>query len=270
MKLVAYRWSGAAEVVPSLPSYLAFLRQRIAGPTVVPQPLLSAAVAERHGLSAVYVAFPAEEPALPALLCVHDRDTAAWRRAAAREDECPVCLQPPRDRTGPLDFPWPTPCTHWACRECWRELHEHGRRTCPVCRCDATRMLERLAGDAAPLPVRVPRGDAAGVPLRELCAWAAGPRGDALWLEVERQSPRARELVRYRPGPDDLREPVVAPEDALEVLNRLPLEALTEPARETLSACWCARTELAVERWLPFLEAAAQLGALAYVGHLPL
>ena len=63
----------------------------------------------------------------------HDADAAA--AAEEREEECPVCLDPPQDTVI-------THCAHFFCRECIHgHFGAHHTALCPLCRTDAQTVL---------------------------------------------------------------------------------------------------------------------------------
>lgn len=164
-----YTWTGGVTRVKVCPSYGFYLRRnlgQVATRAHVTPELLEETVAEEYysgGQTAAVFAVREEDIdtntttsstiAITDMLSVYDRNTEAWRQAASKTETaemCPICFESYSDKTspreGPLNHPWPTGCTHWACRPCWEQSakSEGGGGRCPICREDVSQMLASL------------------------------------------------------------------------------------------------------------------------------
>jgi hypothetical protein len=156
-----YDWGGGVSRAQACPSYGRFLRRRLGKPVdgfcaAIDVDMLEETVAEQYcGGGEVAAIFAVGDPGgeeddQQSLLCVYDRNSEAWRRAASKTETaetCPICFEPYDEnhpREGPLGHPWPTTCTHWACRPCWERFAGCSGSRCPICREDVAPMLASL------------------------------------------------------------------------------------------------------------------------------
>lgn len=91
-----------------------------------------------------------------ALLCSADEGSLEWLAATEKGEtamECPVCMEEYGDngveRAGPLVWPVPSVCRHWACVRCWQEISGRSDRRCPVCREDVSSALAQVFPESA-------------------------------------------------------------------------------------------------------------------------
>jgi hypothetical protein len=155
----AFRWSGDVLCnVKILPSYQAFLARRLMNEGVYQ---LSALLISEDlcfsalGAAAFSATLKQNAEDFPKLFCCDDRDSEKWEEVANKSETsvtCPVCMEVYDDniirRDGPMNHPWPTLCTHWACEDCWLKMGEYYKNTsslkCPICRGDVSKMVRAL------------------------------------------------------------------------------------------------------------------------------
>lgn len=162
LRLDFYYWGGGIMSCDTCPSHERFLRQHLKGLSTrlnifVPTAFLEETLTEKTAHKPVAAVFATlssiqedDSEGNNRQLCAYDRDTEKWKAAATKSgtfDECPICLESYSEkspREGPLSHPWPTRCTHWACRLCWEKATAHGNTRCPVCREDLTLTLASM------------------------------------------------------------------------------------------------------------------------------
>ena len=238
VKVHAFRWlCDAMELEGVLPSYKAFLCRNLGEDgrwVVVPCKWRSEDLED----AAAYAVTFEGSVVRSRFLCSDDRGSAAWEAASEMSDTketCPVCLEEYSDgsRDGPLNHPWPTLCTHWACRNCWAEMGRHLHYRCPVCREDTSKMVLSMLTDVAvntgwllgQSASQVRRTMDGAVSVVDLTWWACGgTRSSAFdsWRRLEEKNPDLLvNRVRYVPlGP--ALTPVLDCEEALRILPLIP------------------------------------------------